>query len=64
MPHQTVEVVAKSRASLEALAARLGLDSPIKLYVSSKLWVATFVSKEEQEQERIEIDRQLEVLGY
>lgn len=62
MPHQTVEVVAKNRAALEALAARLGLGSPIKLYVSSKLWVATFLSKEEQE--RIEIERQLEVLGY
>lgn len=62
MQYQTVEVVAKSRASLEALAARLGLGSPIKLYVSSKLWVATFLSKEEQE--RIEIERQLEVLGY
>ncbi len=62
MTHQTVEVVAKNRASLEALAARLGLGSPIKLYVSSKLWVATFLSKEEQE--RKETERHLEMLGY
>ena len=62
MQYQTVEVVAKNRASLEALAARLGLGSPIKLYISSKLWVATFLSKEEQE--RQQIARQLAAAGY
>ena len=62
MSYKTVEVVAKNRASLEALAARLGLGSPVKLYVSSKLWVATFLSKEEQE--RKETERHLEMLGY
>ena len=62
MSYKTGEVVAKNRAALEALAARLGLGSPIKLYVSSKLWVATFLSKEEQE--RKETERHLEMLGY
>ncbi|MDY0190676.1 MAG: hypothetical protein RBR22_08080 [Desulfuromonas sp.] len=62
MPHQTVEVVAKNRAALEALAARLGLGSPIKLYISSKLWVATFLSKEEQE--RMDTEHHLKMLGY
>lgn len=62
MTHQTVEVAAKNRASLEALASRLGLGSPIKMYISSKLWVATFLSKEEQE--RQQIAQQLAAAGY
>lgn len=62
MTSQVVEVVAKSRASLEALASRLGLRNPLKVHVSSQLWVATFMSKEDQE--RIEIERHLKMLGY
>ncbi len=62
MTSQVVEVVAKSRASLEALASRLGLRNPLKVHVSSQLWVATFMSKEEQE--RKETERHLEMLGY
>lgn len=62
MTTQRVEVVAKSRASLEALASRLGLRNPLKVHVSSQLWVATFMSKEDQE--RREIEQQLSSLGY
>ena len=62
MPHQTVEVVAKNRAALEALAARLGLRNPLKVHVSSQLWTATFLSKEDQE--RMDTERHLKMLGY
>lgn len=62
MTHQTVEVVAKNRASLESLASRLGLGSPIKLYVSSKLWVATFLSEEASH--RSEVEQRLTSIGY
>lgn len=62
MTSQVVEVVAKSRASLEALASRLGLRNPLKVHVSSQLWTATFLSKEDQE--RRDIEQQLSSLGY
>lgn len=62
MTTQRVEVVAKSRASLEALASRLGLRNPLKVHVSSQLWTATFLSKEDQE--RRDIEQQLSSLGY
>lgn len=62
MTSQVVEVVAKSRASLEALASRLGLRNPLKVHVSSQLWTATFLSKEDQE--RMDTERHLKMLGY
>ena len=62
MTTQKVEVVAKSRASLEALVSRLGLRNPLKVHVSSQLWTATFLSKEDQE--RRDIEQQLSSLGY
>jgi len=59
---KTIEVVAKTRASLEALADRLGLRNPVKVHIAGPLWTATFINKEEQE--RVEIERQLKALGY
>lgn len=62
MVAQRVEVVAKSRASLEALASRLGLRNPLKVHVSSQLWTAIFLSKEDQE--RMDTEHHLKMLGY